>query len=129
MAHGLDGCYGITRGFAESSVLNGGILERGHLDRIWECFLRTQRAIEFSQRKQAFGSPTSVGKILDKSRPPERRWRYPKPQLFSEVSIEAQFYFFPAFWLSGCPAFSYLNLWKSVCYSFLPTTFTWVSGG
>ena len=29
-----------------------------------------------------------MGKILDKSRPPERRWRYPKPQLFSEVSIE-----------------------------------------
>ena len=45
-------------------------------------------AIEFSQRKQAFGGPTPVGKTLDKSRPPEHRWRYPKPQLFSEVSID-----------------------------------------
>ena len=35
-----------------------------------------------------FGGPTLVGKILDKSRPPELRWRYPKPQLFPENSIE-----------------------------------------
>ena len=49
-------------------------------------------AIEFSRRKQAFGGPTSVGKILDKSRPPERRWRYPKPQLFSEISIDTGCY-------------------------------------
>ena len=71
IAHGFYGCYGSTQILAESSVLNRGIWERGHLDRIWECFLRTQRA----------GSLVLL---------------------------------FPAFWLSGYPAFSYSNPWKSV---------------
>ncbi len=46
-------------------------------------------------RGATFGGPTYetslVGKILDKSRPPERRWRYPKPQLFPEISIDTQY--------------------------------------
>ena len=42
-----------------------------------------------------FGGPTSVGKILDKSRPPERRWGYPKPQRFPENSITACFTIIP----------------------------------
>ena len=51
-------------------------------------FYLTFNIREFSQKKQAFGGPTSVGKILDKSRPPECRWRYPKPQLFPDNSID-----------------------------------------
>ena len=37
-----------------------------------------------------FYETASVGKILDKSRPPERCWRYPKSQLFPEHSIVYQ---------------------------------------
>ena len=45
-----------------------------------------------------------MGKILDKSRPPEHRWRYPKPQLFSEVSIDSG---------TGIPAYEELIPWDA----------------
>ena len=74
------------------------------------------------------GGPTSVGKILDKSRPPELRRRYPRPYLFPENSIAAKSRSgdIRMFYSVSYPTRNVISLENAFCTSIIPFYVNWL---